>query len=165
MNVRTISLAISLIVPTAAAFAAEGVPYTGPNKPVMTTAANDVDTQEVYGWRTVAGKDKTPAMRYAPTDKEVYGWRNTAGKDPTLQATGDNAGFKMGSGYTSTAENVAIVKDAPTNKENHGWQIIAGKDKTPAMKYAPTDKTLEAAGKDKALEAMKDAPISTPTAN
>ena len=88
MNVRTIALAITLIVPAAAAFAAEGVPYTGPNKPVMTTASNDVVTQEIYGWRSTAGKDKTLAMKSAPTDKEVYGWRNTARKDTTLQAMG-----------------------------------------------------------------------------
>jgi hypothetical protein len=141
MNVRTITLAVSLIVPAAAVFAAENIPYTGPNKPVMTTAENDVVTQEVYGWR------------------------HTAGKAPTLRATGDNAGFRVGSGYTGAAENVAILKDAPTNKENLGWQIIAGKDKTPATKYAPSNKTLEAAGKDKAFEAMKDMPTNTPTAN
>ena len=88
MNVRTIALAITLIVPAAAVFAAEDIPYTGPNKPVMTTAANDVVTQEVYGWRNIAGKDRTPAMNYAPTDKEIYGWRNT-GKDTTLQAMKD----------------------------------------------------------------------------
>jgi hypothetical protein len=140
MNVRTIALAITLIVPAAAVFAAEDTPYTGPDKPVMTTAANDVVTQEVYGWRIVAGKDKTPAMKSAPTDHEVYGWRNTAGKGPTLQARGGNAGFKVGSGYTSSAENVAI-------------------------KDAPTDTTLQAAGKDKTTEAMENARIYVPTAN
>jgi hypothetical protein len=86
MNVRTIALAITLIVPAAAAFAAEDLPYTGPNKPVMTTASNDSVTQEIYGWRNTAGKDKTlEAMQHAP----VYGWRNTAGKDKTLEAMKD----------------------------------------------------------------------------
>jgi len=90
MNVRTIALAISLIVPAAAAFAAEGVPYTGPNEPVMTTASNDVVTQDVFGRRNTADKDKTLAMKYLPTDKEkeIDGWRNTAGADKTFEATG-----------------------------------------------------------------------------
>ncbi|HZR03553.1 MAG TPA: hypothetical protein VFA81_10320 [Burkholderiales bacterium] len=85
MNVRTIALAITLIVPPAAALAAKGVPYTGPDRPVMTTASNDVVTHEVYGWGNIPGKDTAPAMQYAPTVKAS----EAVAKDKVLTASKD----------------------------------------------------------------------------
>jgi hypothetical protein len=134
MNVRTIALAITLIVPAATAFGAEGVPYAGPNKPVTTTASNDVVTEV----------GRSMGSDYDILEWPLYSWRNTSGNGTALQA----------------------MKETPVNKDIYGWRNTASKDTTlQAMQYAPTDKALEAAAKDKTLEASKDAPINTPTAN
>jgi hypothetical protein len=79
MNVRTITsftLAIGLTVPAAAAFAGEGLPFTGPNQPVMTTASNDAVTR--YGRDSVYVKQGSIASR-----------RSTTGNDKALETVMD----------------------------------------------------------------------------
>lgn len=64
MNVRTITsltFAITLLAPTGAIFADEDFPYTGPDKPVITTASNDVVVR--YGRDSIHVRESSEAIQ------------------------------------------------------------------------------------------------------
>lgn len=61
--VTSLTLALTLVAPASAVLAGDGYPYTGPNKPVMTTASNETS-------RSATAEDE--AMQSDPAAKQVF---------------------------------------------------------------------------------------------
>ena len=120
MNVRTITrfaIAIPLVFPAAAAFAGEDFPYTGPNEPVMTTAANDAVTR--HGRDSVYVEQGTGASQRSSAGNEEAS--NVAvmpsGRDSVYVREGSNASRR------STAEQARVleaIQDVPVTTHVYG---------------------------------------------
>jgi hypothetical protein len=111
MNARTITsftLAIGLTLP--AAFAGEGLPFTGPNQPIMTTASNDAATR--YGRDSVYVQQGSIASRHSTSEN------SNASNDPVPRYGRDSIYVQQGSvaarrNATSNDKTLEVVIDAP----------------------------------------------------